>query len=98
MNRLSVWGKGEKNREERFFYPIPKQRACSQANSAMKPSLSERVRKPWKRLIDVHENSTERKKTLEGTCQCKMPRVSNEYGVFRPCSQGGRVNMVLGLP
>ena len=32
------------------------------------PSLSERVRKPWKQLIDVHENSgfNREKKTLRG--------------------------------
>ena len=46
MNRLSVWGKGEKiaRREKgkgfpspfsRFFHPIPKQRACSEATERL---------------------------------------------------------------
>ena len=57
-----------------------------------KPSLSERVRKPWKRLIEVHETqvSAERKNPSRGRvscsrCKCiKQVRESSELkGVSR---------------
>ena len=38
VNRLSVWGKSEKNSEEReggFTQGFPKQRACEQARDAL---------------------------------------------------------------